>query len=182
METISHTIRKAEPADAQALAALAERTFRDAFSTQNSAEDMDAHCRRSYAEAIQASEIENQRVITLLAEERSVLVGYAQARLSPSAPGGVKGGAPGEIQRLYVSSENHGRGIAQALMNASISALKAHGCDVAWLGVWERNPRAIAFYRKSGFEEVGEHVFLLGSDPQRDVIMALPLASSGDAT
>jgi ribosomal protein S18 acetylase RimI-like enzyme len=50
--------------------------------------------------------------------------------------------------------------------------------DVAWLGVWERNARAIAFYRKFGFAEVGEHVFLLGKDPQRDVVMARPVRRS----
>ena len=59
--------------------------------------------------------------------------------------------------------------------DAVVDALLERGCDVVWLGVWERNPRAISFYRKVGFAEVGEHVFQLGSDPQRDVVMALTL-------
>jgi ribosomal protein S18 acetylase RimI-like enzyme len=50
---------------------------------------------------------------------------------------------------------------------------------VAWLGVWEHNPRAIAFYRKSGFVEVGDHVFPVGRDPQRDVVMARAVAANG---
>jgi ribosomal protein S18 acetylase RimI-like enzyme len=49
---------------------------------------------------------------------------------------------------------------------------------VVWLGVWERNPKAIAFYKKFGFREVGAHVFPLGSDPQRDVVMARPVVDS----
>jgi diamine N-acetyltransferase len=67
-------------------------------------------------------------------------------------------------------------------MRSSISALEERGCDVAWLGVWEKNPRAIAFYRKLGFSEVGEHAFQLGTDSHRDVIMALPLEASGVIT
>jgi ribosomal protein S18 acetylase RimI-like enzyme len=50
------------------------------------------------------------------------------------------------------------------------------GSDVLWLGVWEHNAKAIAFYRKFGFEAVGEHVFAVGSDMQRDLIMARSMA------
>jgi len=50
------------------------------------------------------------------------------------------------------------------------------GADVAWLGVWEQNPRAISFYAKNGFAVVGEHVFVLGKDPQRDLVLAKRLS------
>jgi ribosomal protein S18 acetylase RimI-like enzyme len=60
-------------------------------------------------------------------------------------------------------------------MNACIEEMSLHRSDVVWLGVWERNPRAIAFYRKFGFREVGTHVFPLGNDPQRDIVMARPV-------
>lgn len=56
--------------------------------------------------------------------------------------------------------------------------IKARGSDVVWLGVWERNARAIAFYKKYGFVERGEHVFLLGHDRQRDIVMACPVWAS----
>jgi ribosomal protein S18 acetylase RimI-like enzyme len=39
------------------------------------------------------------------------------------------------------------------------------------LGVWENNPKAIAFYTKWGFENVGVHTFVLGSEEQRDFIL-----------
>jgi ribosomal protein S18 acetylase RimI-like enzyme len=79
---------------------------------------------------------------------------------------------------LYVVSDCHGTGVARDLMNACVAEIRSHRSDVVWLGVWERNPRAIAFYRKLGFLEVGEHVFSLGSDPQRDIVMARPVADS----
>lgn len=169
------TLRNADRGDAGRLAELAERTFRDTFGGTNAAEEMDRHCRASYGEAIQAGEIAHPGRVTLLGEDDGELVGYAQLRWGP-APAGVAGRAPGEIQRLYVAVERHGRGVAQALMQACLETLRARGSDVAWLGVWEHNPRAIAFYRKVGFVEVGEHVFVLGNDPQRDIVMARSLA------
>ncbi|CAM6209294.1 N-acetyltransferase domain-containing protein [Enterobacter intestinihominis] len=56
-------------------------------------------------------------------------------------------------------------------MRMCFAEFEAKGSDVVWLGVWEHNPRAISFYHKLGFTEVGEHIFQVGSDPQRDIIM-----------
>lgn len=170
-------VRRARPQDAKLLAQLAESTFRNTFAASNSAENMDAHCRASYGEALQSREIADESMLTLLAEVDARLVGYAQLRLG-RAPACVVANAPGEIQRLYVHRDGHGRGIAQALMQASLDALRARGADVVWLGVWEHNPRAIAFYRKTGFTEVGDHVFQMGNDPQRDVVMMRALANA----
>jgi diamine N-acetyltransferase len=165
------TIRKANHSDAQQLARLAERTFRETFGAVNTAEDMSIHCQASYSEVIQADEIANPDMVTFLCENEEGLVGFAQLRWG-SAPSFVLAQTPGEIQRLYVVDDWHGKGVAQALMNSCIEEMKGRGSDVVWLGVWERNPRAIAFYKKFGFVEVGDHIFPLGSDPQRDVVMA----------
>lgn len=179
------TVRRARPGDARALATLAERTFRDAFAALNTPQDTDLHCRTAYGEAILAREILDPDKVTLLCEQDGALVGYAQVRWG-KAPPFVVADAPGEIQRLYVSSECHGTGVAHALMEACLCEIRARRLDVAWLGVWEHNPRAIAFYRKLGFVEVGEHVFRVGNDPQRDVVMArsagaAPTGSGGRA-
>lgn len=166
-----YSIRKADRSDASSLSRLAERTFRDAFGVANTARNMDVHCRSSYSEVFQAEEIVNPEMVTLLAEQGKEMVGFAQLRWA-EAPSFIQGNSPGEIQRMYVASNWHGKGVAQALMAACIEQIKAHGSDVVWLGVWERNPRAIAFYRKFGFVERGDHVFLLGHDRQRDIVMA----------
>ena len=141
---------------------------------------MDLHCRTHYSAAIQAGEIADPRTVILLSEEGKQLVGFAQLRWD-GAPACVVAEAPGEIQRLYVAADWHGKGVANDLMRACMDELLARGSDVVWLGVWERNPRAIAFYRKCGFVEVGDHVFSVGSDPQRDIVMARPVARSGPA-
>jgi ribosomal protein S18 acetylase RimI-like enzyme len=65
-------------------------------------------------------------------------------------------------------------------MNASINEAKERGYDSIWLGVWEKNQRAIDFYRRWGFEEVGTHTFKLGTDPQNDFVMELGLTDHND--
>jgi len=170
------SIRKAHSRDAKKLSEIAEATFRATFGAMNTAEHMEIHCRSSYSEDIQAAEIANPGVVTLLSEHEGRLVGYAQLRWG-EAPGCISAKRPGEIQRLYVIADWHGKGIAQELMSACIEELQRRGSDALWLGVWERNPRAISFYEKFGFVAVGEHTFPLGGDPQRDIIMVRAVAS-----
>lgn len=174
MSDFAFSIRRAIAADARALADVAESTFRATFGSTNSTEDMDAHCRNRFGELIQKAEILDSNMVNLICERNGTMIGFAQLRWG-TPPSCVPAQRPGEIQRLYVIESAHGKGVAQALMAACIEEIKHKGCDVVWLGVWEKNPRAIAFYRKTGFVEVGEHIFQLGADPQRDLIMAKPL-------
>jgi ribosomal protein S18 acetylase RimI-like enzyme len=167
-------IRSAEAGDAGRLARLAESTFRAAFGAMNTFEHMAVHCRDNYGEQIQAAEISDPELLTLLCEHGGQLIGYAQLRWG-EAPACVPTGSPGELQRLYVAGEWHGMGVAQALMSASLEAMRQRGADQVWLGVWEHNPRALAFYRKSGFVAVGDQTFSLGGDPQRDIVMVRPI-------
>lgn len=168
-------IHKAAHADAERLAILAELTFRETFAAVNTTENMQLHCQASYSHAIQADEISDPKMTTLLCSEGNELIGFAQLRWS-SAPSCISSENAGEIQRLYVRSEWHGKGVAQDLMHASLAEMATHGSGLVWLGVWEKNPRAISFYRKFGFVEAGEHIFPLGTDAQRDVVMALRIA------
>ena len=140
-------IRLAKLSDATDLAKLADVTFRDTFSEQNTRENMDAHCLSSYGQEIQCQEIASPEYVTLVAEVDSKLVAYAQLRWS-EAPSCVSANCPGEIQRLYVDKNFHGKGIAHNLMNECLKVFEERNTDIAWLGVWEENPRAIAFYKK----------------------------------
>jgi ribosomal protein S18 acetylase RimI-like enzyme len=164
------TIRPAIKSDSVALAAIAERTFRETFAAANSEENMDLHCAQSFRTEIQSREISDPQLLTFLAEVAGNLVGFAQLRLA-HATNGVPGVRPAEVHRIYVASEWHGRGVARDLMRTVFAAAARAGADCIWLGVWEHNPRAIAFYRKLGFRIVGDHPFMLGQDRQRDLIL-----------
>ena len=166
-----YTLRRAQAPDAAALAELAERTFRDAFGAVNTPENMDLHCSASFGPAIQAREISDPDIVTTVAESNRQLVGFTQLRLLRRSKA-VSFSRPAELHRIYVARERHGRGLARELMNAVIELAAREGCDGLWLGVWEENPRALAFYRKCGFQAVGEHSFSLGHEVQRDIIMS----------
>jgi ribosomal protein S18 acetylase RimI-like enzyme len=79
------------------------------------------------------------------------------------------------LVRLYVSQEWLGRAVGHALMKACLDEARSAGHETIWLGVWERNARAQALYHKWDFHTVGEHMFQLGSDEQRDLLMELAL-------
>lgn len=167
-------IRKAVPGDAAVLAGLARTTFYDAFAATNDAADMTLHLERAYGVPQQTSEIRDPRITTLLLEQAGSAIAYAQIR-DYHVPGCVSGPAPIELWRFYVDREWHGRGIATPLMERVKVEARARGAKTLWLGVWEHNRRARAFYAKCGFADVGEHIFLFGTDPQTDRVMTLAL-------
>jgi ribosomal protein S18 acetylase RimI-like enzyme len=181
-------VRPATLADAPRLSRLAAATFRETFERENTPEDMARYLAEAFTPDRQAAEIADPAGAVLLAERRGApgdaegaeLVGYAHLVSGP-APAAVQGSAPLELKRLYVARAWHGRGAAQALMDAAFAAARARGAETLWLGVWERNPRAVAFYRKHGFTRVGEHTFVLGADAQTDWLLARPLGPAPPA-
>jgi ribosomal protein S18 acetylase RimI-like enzyme len=163
-------IRRASEDDALDLSVLAENTFRTAFADLNTVENMQLHCAASYGYALQLAEIRQSNRETWVAEVDAGLAAYVQLRFGATSPM-ISGERPVEIQRFYVDASRHGRGLAHQLMTHVIARAEAAGSSVLWLGVWERNPRALGFYRKWGFEVVSDHIFTVGKDPQRDLIM-----------
>ena len=81
-----------------------------------------------------------------------------------------------ELHRFYVDRPAHGTGVAQRLMAAVRDAARSRGAEWLWLGVWERNPRAITFYRKMGFLERGRKEFVVGTDRQSDLVLVAPVS------
>lgn len=169
-------IRAGAAADAPALSELASRTFRETFAADNSPDDMAMHVASAYGLPQQHRELVDPDVTTLLVEDAGELAGFAQLR-SGAAPACVVGEAPIELWRFYIAQAWHGRGIAQALMQRVEAEGRRRGARTLWLGVWERNERAKSFYRKSGFVDVGSHIFTVGTDAQVDRILVRRLAA-----
>ena len=163
-------IRRGKVEDAALLSELGARTFSETFAADNTPEDLAAYIAESFSVAQQTAELEDPGSVFLIAEVEGRAAGYA--KLHDGKPEkGVEGANPIELVRLYVSREWLGRGIGEQLMRACIDEARQAGHETIWLGVWERNARAQAFYRKWNFQTVGEHVFRLGSDLQTDLLM-----------
>ncbi|MCC6988679.1 MAG: GNAT family N-acetyltransferase [Acidobacteria bacterium] len=163
-------IRRAAAADAPAVAALAAKTFEETFAADNRPEDMAIHLATAYGVEQQTAEIGNPDYVTLLASADGVLAGFAQVRRKDPPPP-VTGAAPIELHRFYVDRPWHGRGVAAPLLDACLDAVRGLGGRTVWLSVWERNPRARAFYAKRGFVLVGNADFWVGPDRQTDHIL-----------
>lgn len=165
-------IRPALPADAAAVAELGARTFRETFERDNDPADMTAYLGEAFLLETVHAEIADPASTFLLAfaAPDGPPIGYAQLKRGAADPA-VEGPAPIEIARLYAAREAIGKGVGAALMRDCLARAARGGYRTIWLGVWERNERAIAFYRRWGFETVGSHPFMLGADRQIDLIM-----------
>jgi ribosomal protein S18 acetylase RimI-like enzyme len=155
------SVRRAESSDAPAVASFAERVFRETFGSANTADNMRRYAVEAFGEEIQARDLADPGGVTLLAETGDALAAFAQLRFG-EAPSCVVAKRPAEIVRFYVDRPWHGRGVAQSLMAAVRLLAQRRGSDRLWLGVWEGNARAIAFYEKNGFLTVGDQPFMLG--------------------
>lgn len=167
-------IRTATTTDNVLLAELGARTFADSFSTENTSENMAAYLAGAFSPEKQADEVADPGTIFLIATMDDKTVGYARLKRG-AAPACVKASQPIEIIRFYSIKEMIGHGVGAALMAACLAESQRMNCDVVWLDVWEKNPRAISFYTKWGFEKVGEQEFILGEDVQHDWLMARSL-------
>ena len=140
--------------DAKMLSELGAKTFYDTFAKDNTPENMAAHLKKSFSPEIQLAELANPDHIFLIVEDESQAIGYAQLILN-SQEEFITGTSPLEVRRIYAAQEYIGKGVGKSLMQAAIREAEQRGCDSVWLGVWEKNPRAIEFYKRWGFKEVG---------------------------
>jgi len=168
-------LRDAAATDAVQLAEFGARTFYESFSADNTADDMRRHLESAFSPQLQLEEIRNPDIDTLIAADGSGRwAGFAQLRAGKVSEGVPPQGSI-ELWRFYVDKVWHGQGVAAALMDGAKQRARRRGATTMWLGVWERNARAQAFYRKHGFGPVGRQVFVVGTDPQTDDVLLCPL-------
>jgi GNAT superfamily N-acetyltransferase len=168
------TIRKADDSDAEILAELGRRTFYETFADSNKAEDMDDYLNTAFALDRIVGELRQQATTFLIADKQTQPVGFAKLEIC-RPPECVTGPSPVRLHKLYVAGEAIGTGVGAALMRFGIDWARAACHECMWLGVWEHNLRARAFYQRWGFRAVGTETFRLGSDDQVDLLMELRL-------
>lgn len=168
-------IRYGTTDDARMLSELGARTFYDTFAKDNKPENIEAYLKASFSPEIQFKELSERDNIFLIVEADNMPIGYAQLIIN-NADEAIHRTRPLEIRRIYASQEYLGKGVGKELMHGTIREARQQECDCVWLGVWEKNQRAIDFYKKWGFREVGTHPFSVGGDPQNDYVMELELA------
>lgn len=162
-------IRRCTTIDAPVLSYLAARTFYDTFADTCTEEDMQDFLEQHYHEQQLADELAAPGDHYYFAEIDGWPVGYLRFGGNPVPFPNESSLRALELNRLYVDEQYHGRGVARQLMQFYEDYATANGYCLLWLGVWEHNYRAQAFYKKWGYRFNGhKHPFPIGSTPQTD--------------
>lgn len=167
-------IQKAEKADLPTLSAISSKTFYDSYADKNTHEDIEAYVKSSFNEDKLRYEMNNPNSQFWLAIRNGDILGYLKVNFG-DAQSDLNDNAALEVERVYVIEQFQGYKIGYSLMKKAFDIAKEAGLNYIWLGVWEKNEKAIRFYERVGYKKMGEHTFMLGSDPQKDVLMRLDL-------
>jgi diamine N-acetyltransferase len=168
-------IRYATEEDKELIADMSRETFFQTFAPFNSKADMDSFMTERFTREALMEEVGLPENIFFLAYHDDLPAGYV--RLREGSENGTFNDIPSiEIARIYAAAEFIGKGVGSFLMEECIRVARERKKQILWLGVWEKNDRAIKFYTKWGFEKYGEHIFMLGNDAQTDWLMKRSLS------
>ncbi|PBJ15996.1 GNAT family N-acetyltransferase [Flavobacterium sp. ACN6] len=163
-------IKKASINDITVLQAIGRQTFSETFADVNSEENMIKYLNESFASEKLSLELSNSNSHFYLAELDDKVIGYLKLNTGDAQTEKQENNAL-EIERIYVAKEFHGKKIAQALYAQAMQTASEVNASYIWLGVWEKNFRAVSFYTKNGFVQFNTHIFKLGNDEQTDLLM-----------
>lgn len=170
---MSIACRDARIEDGPALADMGRRCFFETFGPHFPPDDMAMHLARMFGPDGLPTELHQPGLRIRMAEEDGVIAAYL--KLAPmSLPAPHEPGAL-EVKQLYVLGPWQGAGVAAVLMDWAVETARRQGAPAIYLSVWEHGRRAIAFYHKRGFVQIGVAPFQLGSRAYRDPVMRLGL-------
>ncbi|MDB5471117.1 MAG: family N-acetyltransferase [Caulobacter sp.] len=169
------TIRACEPGDAARLAIIGQATFLQTYAGIVDGGDILLHGSKTHGEAAYAALLADPQVDLFLATlpPGEAPVGFAM--LSPPDLPVETGPGDLELRRIYALHRFHGEGLGPRLMAAVLERARARGARRLLLGAYGENHRAIAFYAKHGFTQVGTRVFHVGENFYDDVVLAAEL-------
>ncbi|MBO0992659.1 GNAT family N-acetyltransferase [Bacillus sp. SD088] len=167
-------IKKCNLEDLKTLQGISIETFNDTFKDQNSPENMKTYLEMAFTLKQLAIELSNVSSQFFFAYLNKDLTGYLKINISDAQTEKMDDKSL-EIERIYIRKEFQKYGIGKFLLNKAIEMAMEHDKQKIWLGVWEKNDNAIAFYKKMGFVQTGAHSFYMGNEEQIDLIMTKTL-------
>jgi len=160
--------------DIKGLQRIGRETFAASFGAENSASDMQKYLDENFNTEKVKSELENPDAEFYFAETDQQIVGYLKINTGNTQTETSIENAL-EIERIYVLAPYQGQGVGRLLFDKALEIAKSKAVENLWLGVWEKNLKAIRFYEKNGFVAFDQHIFKLGDDKQTDIMMKLAL-------
>lgn len=172
-------ITKVTLSEVSQLQQVARQTFLEAFSAQNSDDNMKKYVEEAFSVEKLTFELNDKNSQFYFAKDSNNIIGYLKLNFGQSQTD-LKDDRALEIERIYVLSDFHGKRVGQLLYEKALEVAGQADAEYLWLGVWEENPKAIRFYKKNGFVEFNKHMFRLGGEEQTDIMMKLQLKRKGN--
>ncbi|HMQ67748.1 MAG TPA: GNAT family N-acetyltransferase [Ignavibacteria bacterium] len=168
-------LTKASICDLEKIRKIGIYTIIETFALSNEDENTEKYLSESFDPEKVLKELTNPDSEFFLAESDNKVIGYLKINFN-KAQSDLNDPDSLEIERIYVYKEYHGKGIGKILFDKALETALRNKLNYIWLGVWENNHRAIAFYKKSGFIEFDKHIFRYGNDDQTDLLMKLVIS------
>lgn len=156
--------------DAHKLQEVSYETFNETFQHQNSPENMNAYLKKAFNLNQLEKELLNTSSQFFFVYFHNEVAGYLKANTN-EAQSEKMGNDSIEIERIYIKNQFQKHGLGKHLYQKALEIAKQSNKKKIWLGVWEKNDNAIAFYKKMGFIQTGAHSFYMGDEEQTDLIM-----------
>ena len=167
-------ITKTDVGHADELQKIAVTTFTKTIPEDVSPDDMEVYVQDRFGKNVLTESLSNQETEFYLAQMNEDVIGYLKINFG-NAQTDIKDQDGMEIERIYTLSEYFGKNVGKLLLDKAFEAAKEKNVKYVWLGVWEKNPRAIRFYEKNGFVPFGNHSFKFGNDTHTDILMKLEI-------
>jgi ribosomal protein S18 acetylase RimI-like enzyme len=162
-------IRRGTLNDASLLSHLSTVTFLDTFRGTCKDEEIEQFVQRHFNVDVIYKELQDKNDFYFIAFANDQPAGYIRMKEEESDVAQIKKYKSIELKRIYVLKEYHDKKVGAALMHFVLQFAAEKNYEAVWLGVWEHNTRAQAFYKKWGFTDTGEtHDFPIGDTPQMD--------------
>ncbi|MBY0189764.1 GNAT family N-acetyltransferase [Bacillus aerophilus] len=149
-------------------------TFKETFLDQNKVEHIEAYVKTAFHLNQLLKELQHPSSQFYFVQVNGEVAGYLKINMN-DAQSEEMGSDALEIERIYIKQSFQKEGLGKYLIDQAIEIAKNHHKRDVWLGVWEHNRAAIAFYQKHGFVQTGVHAFLMGDEEQMDFIMTKTL-------
>lgn len=170
-------LKKVSLDDVEGLKSIGKQTFIETFSTENTEGNMQRYLDEGFSTEKITQELNETYSYFYFALFEGQVIGYLKVNTSEAQTEKQENQAL-EIERIYVLRKFHGKKVGQVLYDKALKIACKINAPYIWLGVWEKNPRAINFYKKNGFIEFDKHIFKLGNDEQTDIMMKKLLSYS----
>ena len=162
--------KKCDLSDMEVLRTISIETFTDTYAHLNTKENFEKHISQAFNKNQLTIELKNPNIDFYFLKNNTQVIGYLKLNEGNAQTESMQENCY-EIERIYLTKAFQGLGLGRVLIKKAIEVAISKNKNEVWLGVWEKNPKAIGFYKKMGFEVFGTHIFKVGDDEQTDYIL-----------